>query len=146
MSIALITGANRGLGFATARALARTGSTVILTARDQARAEEAAATLREDGLDAHGLALDVTSPASITAAVALVGRPRLSMGTSWRMVPKAARAEPGAGVKYRGYRAGRSNGVVSWRHARGGTGRTGCARARVRASGIGGCRPSRPSG
>lgn len=72
MSIALITGANRGLGFATARALARTGSTVILTARDQARAEEAAATLREDGLDAHGLALDVTSPASITAAVETV--------------------------------------------------------------------------
>lgn len=74
MSLALVTGANRGLGFATARALARTGSAVILAARDPNQAEEAAARLRDEGLDAHGLALDVTSPASIEAAVEAVQR------------------------------------------------------------------------
>ena len=74
MSIALVTGANRGLGFATARALAATGSTVILAARNQNQAYEAAAALRDAGHDAHGLALDVTSPASIKAAVETVQR------------------------------------------------------------------------
>jgi NAD(P)-dependent dehydrogenase (short-subunit alcohol dehydrogenase family) len=44
MSIALLTGANRGLGFAAARALAREGACVLLAGRDQAKAEHAAAT------------------------------------------------------------------------------------------------------
>jgi len=74
MSIAIVTGANRGLGFATAQALAKTGCSVILAARDQTQAHKAAANLREKGHDAHGLALDVTSPDSIAAAVETVQR------------------------------------------------------------------------
>jgi NAD(P)-dependent dehydrogenase (short-subunit alcohol dehydrogenase family) len=69
MSIALITGGNRGIGFAAGRALARAGSCVILAGRDLAQARQAAITLQEEGFDASGLALDVTSPASIAAAV-----------------------------------------------------------------------------
>ncbi len=69
MTIALITGSNRGLGFATARALAQTGSCVVLTGRDRADAERAAADLRDEGHDVQALALDVTSQASIAAAV-----------------------------------------------------------------------------
>ncbi|CAN5732421.1 SDR family oxidoreductase [soil metagenome] len=41
MSIALVTGGNRGLGYATARALGGTGGSVILTGRDKTRTAEA---------------------------------------------------------------------------------------------------------
>jgi NAD(P)-dependent dehydrogenase (short-subunit alcohol dehydrogenase family) len=68
MSIALVTGANRGLGFATADALARRGACVLLAARDEARAEDAAAKLRAEGMDVQPVRLDVTSAASIAAA------------------------------------------------------------------------------
>ncbi len=74
MTIALITGANRGLGFATAEALAKTGAAIIITARDHDQAEHAAASLREDGFRAHGLALDVTDPESIRAVAETVER------------------------------------------------------------------------
>ena len=72
MSIALVTGSTRGIGFATAQALSRTGASVILTGRDLSAAETSAATLRGDGREAIGIALDVTSAASISAAVELV--------------------------------------------------------------------------
>ncbi|HET9422529.1 MAG TPA: SDR family NAD(P)-dependent oxidoreductase [Nocardioides sp.] len=74
MSIALVTGGNRGLGYATARALASNGSSVVLAGRDQGQADESAATLRKEGFDVQGLALDVTSPDSIKAAVETVER------------------------------------------------------------------------
>lgn len=69
MSIALVTGANRGLGYATARALAQAGGSVILTSRDPGRTADAAGALRAEGLDVRALWLDVTSPSSIAAAV-----------------------------------------------------------------------------
>jgi NAD(P)-dependent dehydrogenase (short-subunit alcohol dehydrogenase family) len=71
-SIALITGGNRGLGLASARALARAGSTVVIAGRDQARVRDAAAQLRADGLDAEWLVLDVTSPSSVAGAAGQV--------------------------------------------------------------------------
>lgn len=74
MSIALVTGASRGLGFATARALAKTGSCVILTGRDPSRTDAAAAALRDDALDVQPLPLDVDVPSSIAAAAEQVGR------------------------------------------------------------------------
>lgn len=74
MSISLVTGANRGLGFATAQALARAGGCVLIAGRDQVLAEQAAATLRADGLDAQPIQLDVTSPASIATAAKQVAR------------------------------------------------------------------------
>ena len=66
--IALITGANRGLGQAIARALAVTGVHVIMTGRDSSKIALAAAQLRGDGLSTEDLELDVTSQSSITAA------------------------------------------------------------------------------
>ena len=66
--IALITGANRGLGQAIARALAVTGVHVIMTGRDGSKVALAAAQLRSDGLSTEDLELDVTSQSSITAA------------------------------------------------------------------------------
>jgi len=61
---ALVTGANRGLGFETARQLGRLGYRVVLAARDQGKAEAAALTLRTEYLDVLPLLLDVASDAS----------------------------------------------------------------------------------
>lgn len=68
--VALVTGGARGLGFAAARALAEVGARVVVTSRDLARAEEAAATLPGTGGITHlGLALDVRDDAAVKAAV-----------------------------------------------------------------------------
>ena len=69
MKIALITGANRGLGLEAARQLARDHHfTVLLGARDLAKGEAAAAQLRESGLDAHAVQLEVSDEASVHRA------------------------------------------------------------------------------
>ena len=72
--MALVTGCSRaeGLGFETCRQLAQLGITVLLTARDAARAEALAAELRSHGLDVSGLALDISSTESIGALVRLI--------------------------------------------------------------------------
>ena len=72
--IALITGANRGLGFATARRLGRSGVKVIVGARTVAKGEDAADRLRREGLDAESLAIDVDSEASVQEAARHVER------------------------------------------------------------------------
>jgi NAD(P)-dependent dehydrogenase (short-subunit alcohol dehydrogenase family) len=66
--IALITGANKGIGRATAEQLAALGMTVLIGARNPQRGEAAAALIRAAGGDAHALTLDVTDPAAATAA------------------------------------------------------------------------------
>lgn len=58
--VALITGANKGLGLETARQLGELGITVILGARDNKKGEAAATELRAAGIDARALKLDVT--------------------------------------------------------------------------------------
>jgi len=57
--VALVTGANKGIGFETAKQLARRGITVLLGARDETRGSEAASKLKGEGLDAHFVHLDV---------------------------------------------------------------------------------------
>ena len=67
-TIALITGANKGIGFETARLLGARGTTVLVGARDEERGREAERVLREGGADAHLVQLDVTDPKSIRRA------------------------------------------------------------------------------
>jgi NAD(P)-dependent dehydrogenase (short-subunit alcohol dehydrogenase family) len=62
--IALITGANKGIGFETARQIAAKDITVLLGARDEKRGREAAEKLKKEGLDVQFLQLDVNDPAS----------------------------------------------------------------------------------
>ena len=66
--IALITGANKGIGLETARQLAPLGITILLGSRDAGRGEAAAQTLRDEGLDVTAFPLDVTSSDSIQQA------------------------------------------------------------------------------
>ncbi|MDG6103162.1 SDR family oxidoreductase [Dactylosporangium aurantiacum] len=67
-TIALVTGANKGIGLEVARLLGRAGATVLIGARDPGRGAAAAGTLRDEGLTVHELQLDVTDPASVAAA------------------------------------------------------------------------------
>jgi NAD(P)-dependent dehydrogenase (short-subunit alcohol dehydrogenase family) len=66
--VALVTGANKGIGRGTAEQLAALGMTVLIGARDPRRGEEAAAALRSAGGDAHALTLDVTDEGSVQEA------------------------------------------------------------------------------
>ena len=63
--VALITGANKGLGLEIARQLGQKGVTVVLGARDEAKAKAAADKLRAEGVDAHAVKLDVINEADV---------------------------------------------------------------------------------
>jgi NAD(P)-dependent dehydrogenase (short-subunit alcohol dehydrogenase family) len=68
--VALVTGANRGLGAAIAEALAEAGASVVVTARAASSANGAAEHLRRrEGFHAWGVELDVTDAASIVRGV-----------------------------------------------------------------------------
>lgn len=68
MTVALVTGANKGIGLAAARALAQQGMKVWIGARSEERGREAEAALRAENLDAEFVKLDVADPGSIAAA------------------------------------------------------------------------------
>jgi NAD(P)-dependent dehydrogenase (short-subunit alcohol dehydrogenase family) len=65
---ALVTGANKGLGYETARRLGELGMTVLVGARDRDRGERAVAALRERSIDAYLVPLDLVDESSIAAA------------------------------------------------------------------------------
>lgn len=71
---ALVTGANRGIGFAIVRQLARLGVLAVIGARDPADGAAAAEKLKSEGLDCPVVALDVTREEDGAAAVAEVQR------------------------------------------------------------------------
>jgi len=73
-TIALITGANKGIGLETARQFGARGFTVLVGARDEERGREAERTLRADGSDARFVRLDVTDDASVGQAAGWIGR------------------------------------------------------------------------
>ena len=72
--IALITGANKGIGLETARQLGKQGITVLAGARDEAKANQAAAELSKEGLDVHGIVIDVNDEGSIQKAAERIER------------------------------------------------------------------------
>lgn len=67
--IALVTGASRGLGVAIAAALGELGARVAVTARCRSDADAAAERLREQGVDAHGFALEVGDAGDVNRCV-----------------------------------------------------------------------------
>jgi len=68
VNVALITGANKGLGLETGRQLGKLGYTVLLGSRDALKGEVAARQLRDDGVDARVVKLDVTKQSDIDAS------------------------------------------------------------------------------
>ena len=72
--IALITGANKGIGLETARQLGQQNTTVLLGARDSRKGETAAERLRKEGIDAHPIVIDVSDPESIRKAAIQIER------------------------------------------------------------------------
>lgn len=68
--IALVTGANKGIGFEIARQLGKTGSRVLLGARNPELGDAAAAKLRGDGCDVRHVRVDLTDVATLSAAAA----------------------------------------------------------------------------
>ncbi|NGN91625.1 SDR family oxidoreductase [Nocardioides sp. KC13] len=71
-TIALVTGANKGIGYEIAAGLGARGWKVGVGARDYARREAAVEKLRANGADAFGVPLDVTDDASVAAAARLL--------------------------------------------------------------------------
>lgn len=69
---ALVTGANRGIGFEISRQLGKAGHVVLLGARDLANGEEAAAKLRSKGLDVTAVEIDVSKVASVKKCAAFL--------------------------------------------------------------------------
>ncbi|XP_050236159.1 (+)-neomenthol dehydrogenase [Mercurialis annua] len=69
-TVAIVTGANKGIGFSMVKQLAKMGLTVILTARNVERGRQAVEKLREDDdLRVHFYQLDISDPSSIKAFV-----------------------------------------------------------------------------
>ncbi|MET7670535.1 SDR family oxidoreductase [Micromonospora luteifusca] len=71
-TIALVTGANKGIGYEIAAGLGALGWSVGVGARNDARREAAVEKLRAAGVDAFGVPLDVTDDTSVAAAARLV--------------------------------------------------------------------------
>ena len=67
MKVAVVTGANRGLGLETAHSLAKRGYRVWLTGRDGQSTEQAATALRSQGLDVQAALLDVVDADTVSA-------------------------------------------------------------------------------
>lgn len=72
--IALVTGANKGIGLAIARQLGASGHSIWLGCRDLQRGDEAASALRNAGIHARAVQLDVTNDASVAGAAATIER------------------------------------------------------------------------
>jgi NAD(P)-dependent dehydrogenase (short-subunit alcohol dehydrogenase family) len=72
--IALVTGANKGIGKEISRQLATRGVLVVMAARDLARGATAVAELKALGLPVEFIPLDVTSQSTVDAAAAEIGR------------------------------------------------------------------------
>jgi NAD(P)-dependent dehydrogenase (short-subunit alcohol dehydrogenase family) len=73
-TIALVTGANKGIGLETARQFGARGFTVLAGARDEERGLAAERELRADGVDARFVSLDVTADASVREAADWIER------------------------------------------------------------------------
>lgn len=70
--VALVTGANKGIGLEIARQLGGLGHSVLVGSRDASRGASAVEELRAEGSDAHLLVIDVADEASVVAAAAEV--------------------------------------------------------------------------
>jgi len=71
--VALVTGANKGIGLETVRQLGARGAIVLAGARDEGRGRDAERDLRAEGVDARFICLDVTSEGAARQAAERIG-------------------------------------------------------------------------
>jgi len=93
--VALITGANKGIGFEVARQIAKAGWTVLAAARNADLGQQAAARLQAEGLDVHFIHIDLDDHKSATAAAEMV---REQFGKLDLLINNAAIAGTGDGA------------------------------------------------
>ena len=108
-TIALVTGANKGIGYEIAAGLGALGWSVGVGARDERRREAAVEKLRAAGIDAFGVPLDVTDDASVAAAAAADRGPRRAArraGQQRRRSPAVCRRSPPRSIRDRARRRG----------------------------------------
>ena len=93
--VALVTGGNGGLGLAMAKGLAQAGAGIVVAARDEKKTAQALAEIRDLGVPAEGIAVDVTQEAQIkdmvSRAVERLGRVDIlvnNAGTTVRKEPQ----------------------------------------------------------
>jgi NAD(P)-dependent dehydrogenase (short-subunit alcohol dehydrogenase family) len=96
--IALVTGANKGIGLEIARQLGQHGFTVFLGARNPELGEAAAASLRTENLDTRYVELDLTQPRTSEAAARAIANdfPHLDVLVNNAAIVDAADGPPGA--------------------------------------------------
>ena len=97
--MAVVTGANRGIGFEACRQLARRGMRVVLAARDETKERAAAERLKNEGLDVGFVRLDVSDGGSVGEFARQVtkdhGRVDVLVNNAGIMLEKHAAAERG---------------------------------------------------
>ncbi|MER5755205.1 SDR family oxidoreductase [Streptomyces sp. NPDC002088] len=92
----VVTGAGRGLGLAMARRAGTDGFRVVLAELERERGEEAAAALRDEGIDARFVPCDVADPASVDALADAVR----ALGPLYGLVNNAALANGVGGKEF----------------------------------------------
>lgn len=92
--VALVTGANKGIGFEVARQLARAGMQVVIGSRDPERGQAAAAQLQQDELNVRAEVLDVADHGSITQAASSIAEHEGRLDV---LLNNAGIADPGDG-------------------------------------------------
>lgn len=92
--VALVTGANQGIGFEVARQLGAAGCVVVLGARNQTLGKEAAAKLIAEDLDVRFVPIDVTDVSTVTATAESIAR---DFGRLDILVNNAGINDPGDG-------------------------------------------------
>src|SRR5215471_16449910 len=70
--VVLITGANKGIGFEIARQVGKAKHRILLGARDASLGEAAASVLKAEGIDARFIYIDLSKPATIQTAAAMI--------------------------------------------------------------------------
>jgi len=98
MPVALVTGANKGIGLEIARQLGKRGFTIYIGARNPALGEAAAAKLRSENLNARSLLLDLNQPTTGQAAARTIQNdfPHLDVLVNNAAIVDAADGPPGA--------------------------------------------------